>query len=513
VVRLRSRRSEIDEAIFARVSDQWFDRTGSNDPEYVAGLREAGVAALEYVFEGAERWGEFLEPVPTEVLEQARRAARVGVGLETVLRRYLAGYAVLERFVMQEAQRDRSPVQADMLGEALGILSGLVDRLVTAVSSAYSRETEWQGAEPSKAERGKEALGSGGVAAPKNAAGLGSLRVDSRVAASGTQRERVLQAIVEVVAERGVAGAPIGAIVERARVSRPTFYKLFPGGLEDGVVAVMYMGLERVATLASGVLEGADRWQDGMRAALAVVLAFFDAEPQLARVLMVQSLGGGPVVLEHRERTVEAFRTLIVTRIEEEVAEGEIPRVSPLTAEGVLASVMEIVRARLAVSVPEPQSLIGLLGPLMGLIVEHVADWRTAVQEERLGEELARAIQAGEVSWALPTMSASASTWAPAGDDTGLPETLADQTSTARRLRECVVYLARQNEHGSAPSNSAIGAAIGVAHKSQISKLLAQLLDEGLVVKRSAGAGTPNEWRLTERGEEIARGLIEHEGA
>jgi hypothetical protein len=46
--RLRARRAEIDEAIFARVSNQWFDRTGSEDPEYVAGLRAAGEAALDY---------------------------------------------------------------------------------------------------------------------------------------------------------------------------------------------------------------------------------------------------------------------------------------------------------------------------------------------------------------------------------------------------------------------------------------------------------------------------------
>src|SRR5215472_12640675 len=88
VERLRARRAEIEEKIFVRVSDRWFDRTGSDDPEYVAGLRAAGTAALDYVFAGVERWKEFLEPVPVEAIEQARRAARAGVGLETVLRRY-----------------------------------------------------------------------------------------------------------------------------------------------------------------------------------------------------------------------------------------------------------------------------------------------------------------------------------------------------------------------------------------------------------------------------------------
>ena len=146
VERLRARRSEIDEAIFVRISDQWFDRTGSGDPEYVAGLRAAGVAALDYVLVGIERSGESLQPVPVAALAQARRAARTGVGLDTVLRRYLAGYAVLEGFVMHEAERDEKdwipPTQASALRDVLQRMSTLVDRLITAVSHSYSKEVE-----------------------------------------------------------------------------------------------------------------------------------------------------------------------------------------------------------------------------------------------------------------------------------------------------------------------------------------------------------------------------------
>ncbi len=86
VEQLRGRRSEIDAAIFARVSDQWFDRTGSGDAEYVAGLRTAGAAAPDYVLVGIERSGESLEPIPIAALVQARRAARAGVGLDTLMK-------------------------------------------------------------------------------------------------------------------------------------------------------------------------------------------------------------------------------------------------------------------------------------------------------------------------------------------------------------------------------------------------------------------------------------------
>jgi hypothetical protein len=77
----------------------------------------------------------------------------------------------------------------------------------------------------------------------------------------------------------------------------------------------------------------------------------------------------------------------------------------------------------------------------------------------------------------------------------------------ARRARECLLWLYEQSRREIHPSNREIGAAIGVAHKSQISKLLSQLQADALAVKHSMGPGGPNQWRLTPRGEAIARAL------
>jgi AcrR family transcriptional regulator len=485
--RLRARRAEIDEAIFARVSDRWFDRAGSGDPEYVAGLRAAGVAALDYVLTGVERSGRSLEPVPAAVLTQARRAARAGVGLETVLRRYLAGHTLLQGFVIQEAEHGEResipPTQESALRDLLGIISELVDRVITAASGAYNKEIEQKHLQPSR-------LRDLNIRADRM-----KISVSERHE-HASRRDLIIAAIVEVVSERGCVQASVGLVLERARVSRLTFYKVFPGGLDDGLVAVIDTGLERVGAIVSQALEREVSWRDGMRAALAAVLLFFDSEPDLARVLMVQTLGGGPLVLEHREERVEAFRALVVARIEH-----EIPNASPLAAEGVLASVMSVVRARLIAR--ESRPLIELLGPLLGLVVEHVADWEMAAEEARRGDELVRAIKAGEISWALPPTATVPS-------EPPLPAMLANPA--ARRLRECLLFLAEQGVRELSPSNREIGTAIGVSHKSQISKLLSQLHAEDLAVKRSIGPGGPNEWRLTPYGEETARALPGHKG-
>jgi predicted transcriptional regulator len=82
-----------------------------------------------------------------------------------------------------------------------------------------------------------------------------------------------------------------------------------------------------------------------------------------------------------------------------------------------------------------------------------------------------------------------------------IPEVLSNPS--AHRARRCVLFLA---EHPQA-SNREIASGIGVAHASQISKLLSCLLGERLVARHSAGAGKRNAWWLTSRGEEVTRAL------
>jgi AcrR family transcriptional regulator len=428
--------------------------------------------------------------------------ARAGVGLDMVLRRYLAGYAVFEGFVIQEADReetDRSqPVQASGLRDLLQIVSMLVDRLITAASRAYDQELDRSGK-----GAGVQAVGVGevrvasrrpGGAGPDRAGPGGSVVVPGRVV--GTRRERtsrrdrILSAAIEVVAERGVAGASVKLVVARAGVSSRTFYECFTD-LDDCLVAIIDGGLAHMAALASRAFEREESWLDGMRVALATVLWLFDSEPALARVLLVETLGGAPAVREHRQRGIEAFRSLLVARIEGQ----EAPPASSLVPEGVLASVMGIVCAR--VILPGQAGLIELLGPLMGIVVEPFMREERVAREIERGHELVREIKDGDSRWVPPGPPPALS----AEQDALLPAQLVNPA--ARRLRACVLYVA---EHPDS-SNREVAVGVGVTHLSQISRLLARLAEEQLVAKCSEGAGKRNAWRLTPRGEEIARVL------
>lgn len=321
------------------------------------------------------------------------------------------------------------------------------------------------------------------------------MTTDERVALD--QRTRVMQALADVLAERGFAGATVVLVVTRARVSTRTFYELFTG-LEECLIAIMDSVLEQVVALASRELALAERWQDGLRSALAAVLTFFDREPVLARVFIVEALAGGPVVLQHREGVIEALRVPVIERIE-----GEVLAVAPLVAEGVMGSVLGLMHGHIVRDRPGP--FIELLGPLMGLAIAPYLAARSVEREMEQGTALARAILNCDFPSTVPAQAEGQDLELDMEQGVVLPAMFGNPS--ARRARECLLFLAEQSGRGFSPSNREIAVGIDVAHRSQISKLLAYLSQEGLVTKRSEGSGKRNAWRLTPRGEDIARTL------
>jgi AcrR family transcriptional regulator len=311
-------------------------------------------------------------------------------------------------------------------------------------------------------------------------------------AAGEIQRRRILDAVVDVVCERGVAGASVGLVIARAKVSRHAFYERFDG-LDECLVAILDGALERAAPLVVGAfdhLTPTHPWQEGLRAALAAMLDFFDEQPALARVCLLELGAATAVVREHRERILAAFAGMVVARIEREVSHP-----SPLAAEGTYASLVGIVGARLTGS--ERRPLVELLGPLMGMIVGPFMGEAEVVREIELGNELARELLARRASRAPQV-----------GDgNVHVPDELL--SARAHRARLCLLYVAEQNRLGFAPSNRQVGEGLGLTRRGQVSRLLGKLAGLGLIVKHSEGAGYPNAWSLTPEGERVARMLAE----
>jgi PucR C-terminal helix-turn-helix domain/GGDEF-like domain len=134
---LRKRRAEIEAALLARVYSV-SDPAEATDADYAASLRAAVATALDYGLAALELGEEQAPPVPPELLAQARLAACNGVGLDTVLRRYFAGFALLGDFLIGEAQEE-GLLDAASLQRLMGGHSALLDRIVAAVSDEHCR--------------------------------------------------------------------------------------------------------------------------------------------------------------------------------------------------------------------------------------------------------------------------------------------------------------------------------------------------------------------------------------
>ena len=93
---------------------------------------------MNYGLEAVEKGGESVVPIPSETAKQARRAAREGVRLDTVLLRYSAGNKSLEEFIVAEADGIPSQVLCQILSDQGFQLA----RLMESVSAEYRDELE-----------------------------------------------------------------------------------------------------------------------------------------------------------------------------------------------------------------------------------------------------------------------------------------------------------------------------------------------------------------------------------
>jgi AcrR family transcriptional regulator len=303
---------------------------------------------------------------------------------------------------------------------------------------------------------------------------MGHILEDAGRQVADIQRARMLSALVEVVAERGVANVSVAHVVARSGVSRRTFYEIFEDR-EDCFLVAFDDAIEKMAAVLLPAYEGETKWQERIRAGLSALLEFLDCEPDVGRLVIVETLGAGPRALERRRRVLAP----IIAAVDEgrgEAGNGDGPPL--LTAEGVVGAVLSVLHARLVEE--QPGRLMELVGQLMGIVVLPY-----------LGAAAARR----ELARAVPT-----------------PRSVSRRSAAADPLRDLEMRLTYRTVRvlvavASNPgcSNRAVGEAAGMADQGQTSKLLARL--QGLELVENIGGGParggPNAWTLTTKGWEV----------
>ena len=333
-------------------------------------------------------------------------------------------------------------------------------------------------------------VGRAGPAAANNGVGRERAGGVGRERVSEIQRARILSAMVDVAAQRGLANVTVAHVVARSGVSRRTFYELFEDR-EDCFLAA----LEEALTQARGEVVTAygsgGRWAERIRAGLLALLRFFDDEPATGRLLVVESLGAGPRALELRKRALERIIAAVDDGRRESKPGASLPS---LTAEGVAGAVFSVIHTRLLTPVAvgpsaregEPRGLVELTGPLMGMIVLPY-----------LGPAAAR--REAQRTHPQHTIRTRRAPRDPLQD--------LEMRLTYRTMRVLIALAAHPGA-----SNRHIADQAGISDQGQTSKLLGRLQTLGLIEKTSPGQarGAPNSWQLTTKGQQLEHAITKH---
>jgi AcrR family transcriptional regulator len=299
---------------------------------------------------------------------------------------------------------------------------------------------------------------------------------------SEVQRSRMLHSAVQVVSEYGYGRMSVARVTGGARVSRRTFYDVFEDR-EDCFLAVFDDTVARVSDRVAEAYGRGDDWLERVRLALTVLLGLLEEEHGVRSLLIVDALGAGPRVLERRAEVLQRLGA----SLHEGGSGARVGRdLPPLTGEGVVGAVLSVLHTRL--SKERPVRMLGLLGPLMGMIVlPYLGAEAAQLELERPAPRASRASR--------PRRSEGASRVVGGGLFDGLPMRV-----TYRTLRVLSVI----GEHPGA-SNRKVAAIAGISDQGQMSKLLTRLERLGLVENTGHGQshGESNAWRLTARGEQV----------
>jgi AcrR family transcriptional regulator len=197
------------------------------------------------------------------------------------------------------------------------------------------------------------------------------------------QRDRILDGVMQSVAESGYAAMRIEDVIARAGVSRSTFYAHFPNK-EEAFLAAYELVAGQLRAAVSAAFASAETWPARVHRGLNAFLMLLASERALAHVCIVEVLAAGPRALERRSVAMREFAGFL------RPPDGDLlaPVLSPVTTETLIGGVYEVIYARVVDGrtdeLPQllPSLLYTVLLPFVGPEIAH-AEYRRAEQRAR----------------------------------------------------------------------------------------------------------------------------------
>ncbi len=195
------------------------------------------------------------------------------------------------------------------------------------------------------------------------------------------QRERLLAAMLRATNELTYREVSVQDVLERAGVSRPTFYEHFENK-EDCFLAAFDSAAARLRGRLEAAAGEGGTWREGLRGALAELLRFVGEDPDAAMSLIVDARAACPAALHRRDELLGGFAGCLDERVRAESPAGERP--SGIAAAGIVGGVEALLYSRLYRG--ETDDLESLLPALMYFAVLPYEG------HEAAGDELAAAV-------------------------------------------------------------------------------------------------------------------------
>jgi AcrR family transcriptional regulator len=165
------------------------------------------------------------------------------------------------------------------------------------------------------------------------------------------QRARLLEAMVQAVAEKGYEAATVADAVRLAKVSRGTFYELFQSK-EACLLAAYRLGYEVLDHRIDSAIQDATTWRQELRLGIRAYLQTLEHDPLFARVYLIEAV----VVWEEREAVLHRFARRYARTFAKSGRQSPPPEALYLLAHGVHA--LACARVRVNESVTDLEDIL-----------------------------------------------------------------------------------------------------------------------------------------------------------
>jgi AcrR family transcriptional regulator len=161
---------------------------------------------------------------------------------------------------------------------------------------------------------------------------------------SAVQRERLLAAMLRATAELGYREVSVQEVLDRAGVSRPTFYEHFENK-EGCFLAAFDSAAARLRERLETAAEDGEGWRQRFRLSLEELLRFVAEDPDAAMSLIVDARAACPPALERRDELLDHFASCLDSMVRAEADPANAP--SAIAAAGIIGGIEALLYARL----------------------------------------------------------------------------------------------------------------------------------------------------------------------